>query len=86
MDLIYKLQVSSCSAMHSTEASELLNSLPHLESVRTCLRQAEVTNIDCSLSSLDSFVIESLQKGQSKPYQSQLAMQVFQPKPIRLVQ
>jgi hypothetical protein len=76
------LQVSSLSAMHFAETSELSNSLLYLGKIRNCM-MSQNTEFDCSLSALDDFVLESIQSGESKPYQSQVAMQVFQPKPIR---
>jgi hypothetical protein len=76
------LQVSSLSAMHFAETSELSNSLLYLGKIRNCL-MSQNTEYDCSLSALDDFVLESIESGDSRPYQSQVAMQVFQPKPIR---
>jgi hypothetical protein len=75
--------VCALSTKHSSEANEVINSLPHLEKIKTSLKTVHDTDFDCSLSTLDEFVFDALESGHCKTYQANIAIQVFQPKTIR---
>ncbi|XP_065336280.1 AP-4 complex subunit epsilon-1-like isoform X2 [Cloeon dipterum] len=70
-------EASEYSPMHMLEACELINSLPHLRQISSCLKDVD---IDFSLGLLDKFVLKSIETQNGRIYQPQVATQILQSK------